>query len=205
MDPGIGIETDARRAASPDGGPESPPGEPPKGRRVARPRGTRSTADAPPAVHRPRDRRVRAARPTPNRALAGTSVRNRQSASVSSRIQESSTPVATGMPCSTIARQRSCRDPTPAMSCVALAPSCSRSRASTSLGRMRPDANLSRYRDSAEERLAAEPHRRLFDRLFERQVLERVQRVVVDEDADRPLRRQQVREAVDHAREWMIL
>jgi hypothetical protein len=36
-------------------------------------------------------------------------------------------------------------------------------------------------------------------------VLERVQRVVVDEDADRPLRRQQVRELVDQARQWMIL
>ena len=37
----------------------------------------------------------------------------------------------------------------------------------------------------------------MFDRVFERQVLERVQRVVVDEDADRSLRRQQVRELID--------
>ncbi len=66
--------------------------EPATGRRVARPRGTRSTADAPPAVRRPRARQVRAARPTPNERSAGTSVRNRESASVSSRIHESSTP-----------------------------------------------------------------------------------------------------------------
>jgi hypothetical protein len=39
------------------------------------------------------------------------------------------------------------------------------------------------------------------DRLFERQVLERVQRIVVDENADGALRRQQVRHLIDHARE----
>jgi hypothetical protein len=44
----------------------------------------------------------------------------------------------------------------------------------------------------------------VFDRLFERQVLERVQRVVVDEDTDRPLRRQQVREPVDGLRQRII-
>ena len=49
-----------------------------------------------------------------------------------------------------------------------------------------------------QERFAPEPRRGMFDRLFERQVLERVQRVVVDEDADRSLRRQQVREPIDH-------
>ena len=44
----------------------------------------------------------------------------------------------------------------------------------------------------------------MLDRVFERQVLEGVQRVVVNEDADRPLRRQQVREPI-HRRalgEW---
>src|SRR5262249_28739420 len=42
------------------------------------------------------------------------------------------------------------------------------------------------------------------DRRLERQVLERVQRVVVDEDADRPLRRQQVREPIDRAGQGMV-
>ena len=51
-----------------------------------------------------------------DRAFAGTSVRNRDNAAVSSRIHESSRPVAAGMPCSTTARQRSRRDPTPATS-----------------------------------------------------------------------------------------
>ena len=44
----------------------------------------------------------------------------------------------------------------------------------------------------------------MLDRLFERQVLERVQRVVVNEDADRPLRRQQMREPIDHVRQRMV-
>jgi hypothetical protein len=48
-----------------------------------------------------------------------------------------------------------------------------------------------------EERFASQPHRRTFDRVLERQVLERVERVVVDEDADRALRRQQMRQLVD--------
>ena len=52
-----------------------------------------------------------------------------------------------------------------------------------------------------EERLAPQLLRRLFDRLFERQVLVRVQRVVMDEDADRSLRRQQVRELIDQFRQ----
>ena len=55
-----------------------------------------------------------------------------------------------------------------------------------------------------QERLAPEPGRGKFGRLFERQVLERVQRVVVDEDADRPLRRQQERELIDHGRQRMV-
>ena len=46
-------------------------------------------------------------------------------------------------------------------------------------------------------RLASQPHGGLLDRLFERQVLQRVQRVVVDEDADRPLRGQEVRQPID--------
>ena len=51
-----------------------------------------------------------------------------------------------------------------------------------------------------QERLASQPLGGALDRLFERQVLEGVQRVVVDEDADGPLRRQQVRQLIDHAR-----
>jgi hypothetical protein len=43
-----------------------------------------------------------------------------------------------------------------------------------------------------EERFRAKRHGRAFDCGFERQILECVQRVVVDEDADRPLRREQV-------------
>ena len=48
-------------------------------------------------------------------------------------------------------------------------------------------------------RLALQPFGGVLDRLFERQVLERVQRVVVDEDADRALRRQQVRQPIDQS------
>ena len=75
-------------------------------------------------------------------------------------------------------------------------PSSSASSASTSLARMRPEASLSRYRDS--DRNGSHPAvRRALDRLFERQVFEGVQRVVMDEDADRPLRGQQVRQPID--------
>ena len=42
------------------------------------------------------------------------------------------------------------------------------------------------------------------DRLFERQVLECVQGVVVDEDADRALGGQQVRQLIDHPCQWMV-
>ena len=45
--------------------------------------------------------------------------------------------------------------------------------------------------------LAAEDLRPLAERLVERQVLEGVQRVVVDEDGDRPLLREQVRGVLD--------
>lgn len=43
-----------------------------------------------------------------------------------------------------------------------------------------------------------------FDRFLERQVLERVQRVVVDEDADWPLRGKQVSEPIDDLRQGMV-
>ncbi len=51
-----------------------------------------------------------------------------------------------------------------------------------------------------EERFASEPLARELDGFLERQLLERVQRVVMNEDADRPLRRQQVRDVIDRAR-----
>ena len=50
-----------------------------------------------------------------------------------------------------------------------------------------------------QKRLAAKPFGGGLDRLFERLVLERVQRVVVDENADGALCRQQVRQLLDHA------
>jgi hypothetical protein len=51
--------------------------------------------------------------------------------------------------------------------------------------------------------LASEPAAGLLDRVFEGQVLEGMQRVVVDEDADRPLGREQVRQRVDDVGERM--
>ena len=56
-----------------------------------------------------------------------------------------------------------------------------------------------------EERLAAELIGGALDGLFERQVLEGVQRVVVDEDADGPLRGQQVRQVIDDARQRIVV
>ena len=44
----------------------------------------------------------------------------------------------------------------------------------------------------------------MLDRLFERQVLEGVKRVVVNEDADRTLRRKQVCKAADHVRQGIV-
>jgi len=46
--------------------------------------------------------------------------------------------------------------------------------------------------------LAPEDVRRFLDRLVERQILERMERVVMDEDCDRPLGRQQVAGVLDH-------
>jgi hypothetical protein len=53
-------------------------------------------------------------------------------------------------------------------------------------------------------RLASQPDRRLLDCLFERQVLERMQRVVVNEDADRPLRGEQVRKPIVFAQQLIV-
>ena len=55
-----------------------------------------------------------------------------------------------------------------------------------------------------QERFALQPFGGALDRLFERQVLECVQGVVVNEDADGSLRRQQVRQLIDHARQRMV-
>ncbi len=54
-----------------------------------------------------------------------------------------------------------------------------------------------------EERLASQLDGGTLDRLLERQVLERMQRVVMNEDADGALRGEQVRELVEDARERM--
>ena len=173
-------------------------------RRVAPPRGTRSTTGAPPAVRRPRDRSVRAARPTPTGRSPAHRCGIGTSASVSSRIHESSRPVAAGMPCSTTARQRSSRDPTPATSSAALVAQLFDEQRFDVLGANAAGRQLVAIPRLGQVRLAPEPDRGMLDRLFERQVLERVQRVVVDEDADRSLRRQQVRELIDHVRQRMV-
>ena len=61
---------------------------------------------------------------------------------------------------------------------------------------------ITRFR---EERLASQSLCGALDGFLERQVLERVQRVVVDEDADGSLRRQQGRQLIDHGRESIVL
>ena len=139
-----------------------------------------------------------------DRAFAGTSVRNRDNAAVSSRIHESSWPVAAGMPCSTTARQRSRRDAD--ASHIARAPSAElfvEQRLDV------PGENAARRELIAiprlgQERFALQPFGGALDRLFERQVLECVQGVVVNEDADRALCRQQVRQLIDHTRQRMV-
>ena len=44
----------------------------------------------------------------------------------------------------------------------------------------------------------------VLDRLFERHVLERVQRIVMDENTDRTLRGQEVRQLIDHPRQEIV-
>jgi hypothetical protein len=56
----------------------------------------------------------------------------------------------------------------------------------------------------AEKRLAPQSRAGVLDGLLEREVLEGVQRVVVDEDADRPLRRQQVRQPLEFAHQRVV-
>jgi hypothetical protein len=48
-----------------------------------------------------------------------------------------------------------------------------------------------------QERLASQPFCGFLDGVLERQMLESVQRIVMDENADRPLRGQQVRQFID--------
>ena len=55
-----------------------------------------------------------------------------------------------------------------------------------------------------QERFASESLARLFDRLFECQMFKRVERVVVDEDADRTLRGQHFCEGVDDSGESVV-
>ena len=78
------------------------------------------------------------------------------------------------------------------------------SSASTSFGENAARRQLVAIPRLGQERFAPQPLGGALDRLFERQVLEGVQRVVVDEDADRALRRQQVRQLIDHARQRMV-
>ena len=132
-----------------------------------------------------------------DRAFAGTSVRNRDNAAVSSRIHESSRPVAAGMPCSTTARQRSRREPTPATSARAAGAELFDEQRLDVPGENAARRELVAIPRLGQERFAPQPFGGALDRLFERQVLEGVQRVVVNEDADRALRRQQVRQLID--------
>jgi hypothetical protein len=55
-----------------------------------------------------------------------------------------------------------------------------------------------------EKRFAAQFPGGALDGLFERLVLEGVERVVVNEDADGPLRGQQMREVIDDARQRVV-
>jgi hypothetical protein len=165
------------------------------------------TAGTPEALHRPlllgrAIVQVRSRAAEADRAVAGTSVRNRDSAVVSSRIHESSRPVAAG----------GCRAARP------------RAR-DRGVSRRRPHP---RRPDRRAVRRAAPPRRGrgcgptpacrdsairpgtvrvqllggALDRLLEREMLEGVQRVVVDEDADGPLRRQQVRPSMIRVSGW---
>ena len=142
--------------------------------------------------------------PDQDRALAGTSVRNRDKASVSSRIHESSWPIASGMPCNTTARHRSRRDPVPATSSSAPGTELLDQQRLDVAGEDAARRQLLAVPRFGQERFATQPFARLLDRLFEPQVFEGVQRVVMDEDADRALRRQQVREPIDDAGDGMI-
>jgi hypothetical protein len=56
----------------------------------------------------------------------------------------------------------------------------------------------------SQERLAPELLRGTLDRILELEVLEGMQRVVVDEDADWTLRGQHVRKLIDHTRQRMV-
>ena len=55
-----------------------------------------------------------------------------------------------------------------------------------------------------QERLASQTFGGVFDRVFEGLIFEGVQRVVMHEDADRALSRQEVREIIDHPAQRMI-
>jgi len=52
--------------------------------------------------------------------------------------------------------------------------------------------------------LASQLHGSLLDRFFEREMLKGMQRVVVDEDADRPLGWQQVRQSIEDAYQRVV-
>ena len=109
---------------------------------------------------------------------------------------QASRPVATGMPCRTTARHKSRRGPTPPHPCAAGAQLFDEQRVHV------PGENAARGQLFAIPRLgqvrfAPQPFGGVLDRLFERQVLEGVQGVVVDEDADGPLCRQHLRQVIN--------
>ena len=72
------------------------------------------------------------------------------------------------------------------------------------LGANAPGGQLVAIAPFGQVGFGSETRGRFFDRFLERQVLECVERVVVDEDADWPLRGKQVSDPVDDLRQGMI-
>ena len=136
------------------------------------------------------------------RTADDTSLRTRRNAFASATYQTSSSvgPVRNGY--WSIARRSSSRLPKQGISSPARAPG--RARAPPEAPRT-GSARAQRVAISVlrQVRMAPEDLCPLLDRLVERQVLERVQRVVMDEDRDRPLRGQDVRGMPDHLLETM--
>ena len=204
MDPGIGVEAVHGRAASRDGEPEWPTREP-------------ATSPARPTASRQAfQRRCTARRSSParsssslsaadaDRAFAGTSVRNRDNA-VGFFEDPRELPARRG-------RNAVQHDGPPEIEAGSDASHIPRAAGAQLFDEQRldvPGENAARRQLVAiprlgQERFAPQPFGGALDRLFERQVLEGVQRVVVDEDADGALRRQQVRQLIDHARQGMV-
>ena len=195
MDPGIGVEAVH--------GPEPVAMANRAGRR-----GTGDSPARPTASRQAFQRRCTARRSSPARsssslraadaarAFAGTSVRNRDNAAgffqdprrargPSRRECRAARPPARDRGGSRRQPHRSRR----------VAPSCSIEQRLHVPGENAARRQLVAIARLGQERFAPQAFGGVLDRLFERQVLEGVQRVVVDEDADGPLRRQQLRQA----------